>query len=197
MSQERELLHKDSYFNGIILAGGESKRFGSDKCEFEIDGKTMLERVVENFENPIIVSRKPRKINGIQVFDYGKGPVSAVVKALEYVNKDKVFITGCDFPYLKRRIIEFICNKNFDIVMPIIEYPQPLLGCYKVNVLKEYSQILNSFLQLIGKSNTYLIGTEELLMIDPTLKSVKNINTLMDFYSKPIKYTKSILIFKN
>lgn len=178
------------------MAGGESKRFGYDKCEFEIDGRTMLQRVAENFDDPIIVTTKPRKIVGRQVIDYGKGPVYAVVNALAQVNQEKVFITGCDFPYIRRQVIEFICSKNFDIVMPLLEYPQPLLGCYKTDILKKYLPKLKSFQELIGKSDTYLIGTWELSIIDPSLKSVKNINTLMDFYERKIKYTKSVILLK-
>jgi molybdopterin-guanine dinucleotide biosynthesis protein A len=32
---------------GIILAGGKSKRMGTDKASLKLDGKTLLERCVE------------------------------------------------------------------------------------------------------------------------------------------------------
>lgn len=196
MKKEKESLHRDSYFDVIILAGGNSKRFGCDKCEFEIDGKTMLQRVAENFDNPIIVTRKLRNVHGRQVIDCGKGPINAVLKALTQVTKEKVFLTGCDFPYITRKIVEFICSKDYDIVMPILESPQPLLGCYKVEILKKYLPNSKSFLDLIGKSDTYLIGTNELSIIDPTLKSLININSLKDLHNNRVRFTRSSIILK-
>ncbi|AWR97071.1 NTP transferase domain-containing protein [Acidianus sulfidivorans JP7] len=188
-------MHKDSCYDVIILAGGESKRFGCDKCNFEFNGKRMLQRVSENFEKPIIVTRNHRKIdNAIEIIDCGKGPVNAVIKALNYVSRDRVFITGCDFPFLRKNISDFICSKDYDIVMPILDYPQPLLGCYNVKALKTLLPYVSSFMQLIGKSTTYLIGTNELSMIDPSLKSTRNINTFNDILNNRIYYSKSVII---
>ncbi|ARM75715.1 molybdenum cofactor guanylyltransferase [Acidianus manzaensis] len=194
MSQVKKSSHRDFYYDTIILAGGESRRFGCDKCDFEFNGKTMLQRVIENFEKPIIVTGKHRKTNGIEVIDCGKGPVNAVLKALSYVSQDRVFITGCDFPFITRKLTDYICSKNFDIVMPILDYPQPLLGCYSVKILKQFLPYITSFQQLIGKSSTYLIGTNELSMIDLSLRSLKNINNPNDLLDNRIFFSKSVII---
>ncbi|BDC19030.1 molybdenum cofactor guanylyltransferase [Acidianus sp. HS-5] len=195
MKEEKKFFYKDS-FDAIILAGGQSKRFGTDKCSFEIDGKTMLQRVAENFERPIIVSRTPRN-SGTEVFDDGNGPIKALQIALEEVNKDKVFVTGCDFPFLKRKVIEYICSKNFEVVMPVLEYPQPLLGCYSTSFLRNSISTITSFQELINLANSiYLIGTEEIKMIDLSLDSLRNINRLTDFHIKIRIFTKSKILLR-
>lgn len=92
-------------YDVMILAGGLSKRFGIDKCCFEVNSKTMLSRLLEQFDNPIVVSRSSRRIKkGILVLENGEyeGPVKGVKEGLKYVRRDRVFITGCDFPFLTR-----------------------------------------------------------------------------------------------
>lgn len=195
MTGEKKYSFKD-FFDAIILAGGESKRFGTDKCLFEIDGKTMLQRVVENFERPIIVTRIPRNYER-EVIDEGKGPIRALEIAVKEIEKDKVFITGCDFPFLKRRVVEYICSKDYEIIMPLLDYPQPLLGCYNVRFLKDNISKVNSLQDLLRlANNAYLIGTEEMRMVDFSLDSLRNINRVVDFYIKIKVYSKSKILLK-
>ncbi|MCY0873626.1 NTP transferase domain-containing protein [Acidianus infernus] len=195
MKEEKKSSCKD-FFDAIILAGGESRRFGTDKCSFEIDGKTMLQRVAENFERPIIVTRIPRNC-GIEIIDEGIGPIRALEIAVKRIEKDKVFVTGCDFPFLKRRVVEYICSKDYEIAMPLLEYPQPLLGCYNTRFLKNNISKVNSLQELIGIANSaYLIGTEEIKMIDLSLDSLRNINRLTDFYTKVKIFTKSKILLR-
>lgn len=195
MKEEKKSSCKD-FFDAIILAGGESRRFGTDKCSFEMDGKTMLQRVAENFERPIIVTRIPRNC-GIEIIDEGIGPIRALEIAVKRIEKDKVFVTGCDFPFLKRRVVEYICSKDYEIAMPLLEYPQPLLGCYNTRFLKNNISKVNSLQELIGiASSAYLIGTEEIKMIDLSLDSLRNINRLTDFYTKVKIFTKSKILLR-
>ncbi|MDT7900764.1 MAG: molybdenum cofactor guanylyltransferase [Acidianus sp.] len=195
MKEEKKSSYKD-FFDAIILAGGESKRFGTDKCSFEIDGKTMLQRVAENFENPIIVTRTPRNYR-IEIIDDGKGPIKALEIAIKKIKKDKVFVTGCDFPFIKRKVVEYICSKDYEITMPLLEYPQPLLGCYDTRFLKSNISRIVSLQDLIYfANNVYLIGTEEIKMIDSSLDSLRNINRLTDFYTKIKIFTKSKILLR-
>ncbi|EZQ03213.1 MULTISPECIES: molybdenum cofactor guanylyltransferase [Acidianus] len=197
MKLEARLKCKSSWYDVIVLAGGESKRFGCDKCDFELSGKSMLKRVVEQFNNAIIVSRFKRGITKTEILDKGNGPLRAVEYALPYIRSEKVFITGCDFPFVRTSIADLLCSKDFDAVIPILDQPQPLLGCYKTNFLLRNISKVNSFMSLLRQSNnTYLIGTEELRLIDPSLLSLRNINYFIDLL-KPVKvFTKSTIILK-
>ncbi|MEM0363121.1 MAG: molybdenum cofactor guanylyltransferase [Sulfolobaceae archaeon] len=188
-------------YDAIILAGGLSKRFGFDKCCFTINSKTMLERVVEQFEKPIVVSRSYRKLdNAILVLESGdyRGPIKGLEEGLKYVKKDRVFITGCDFPFLTRNLVDYICSKNYDIVMPITEEPQPLLGCYSTPFLKQNIKKVDRLIDLILFSkHVYFIGTNEIIRADPTLTSLINVNSIVDLILRPIRiYSLSRLIIR-
>ncbi|BFH72449.1 molybdenum cofactor guanylyltransferase [Sulfurisphaera javensis] len=186
------------FFDVIILAGGESKRFGSDKCCFEFNGKTFLERIVENFNNPIIVTNKQRKVQGIQIIDnIRKGPVKAIELALSCVFREKVFITGCDFPFITYELASFICNKEADISLIVEEEIQPLLGCYSTSFLKNYITHVKTLYQLINYANTvYFIGTYELKLHGFSSIQLKNINSWKDFLINQDKYTLSKYVIK-
>jgi molybdopterin-guanine dinucleotide biosynthesis protein A len=196
----KKLLHKD-FYDSIILAGGYSIRFGSDKCEFCISGKSMLQRVAEIFDFPIIISNIERKIDNkefkIIIDRERKGPLRAIKYAFPFLTKDKVFITGCDFPFITKELVNLICNKDYDIVLPLLEYPQPLLGCYKTSFIESNYERVNSFVDLINLAKSvYLIGTEEIKIVDPLLNSVLNINRINDILKKENIFTKSKIILK-
>ena len=190
--------YKGSSFDVIVLAGGESKRFGSDKCCFEFNGKSFLERVVENFDNPIIVTNKSRNVKGIEIIDNErKGPVNAVKLALPYVNKERVFITGCDFPFITRELANFICSKDAEISIVEEEEVQPLLACYSTSFLRENINKVRSLYELINYAKTvYFVGTFELRLHGFSLETLKNINSWKDFYKNQDKYTLSRYIIK-
>ena len=191
---------KNSFFDVIILAGGESKRFGSDKCCFEFNGKKFLERVAENFDNPIIVTNKKRNIKiGIEVIDYErKGPVNAVKLALPYIKKEKVFITGCDFPYITRRLAEFVCSKEAEISIIEEKEVQPLLACYSTSLIRENIDKVKTLYELINYAKSvYFIGTYELKLNGFSLIELKNINSWKDFHANQDKYTLSKYIIRD
>lgn len=162
--------------------------------------KTFLQRIVENFENPIIVTNKRReKIDkGIQIIDnILRGPVHALKQAIPYLKKDKVFVTGCDFPFVTRELANFICNKEAEMSIIKEKELQPLLACYSTSFIKsriEYVKTLYE-LQQYAKS-IYIIGTYELILNGFSLTQLKNINSWTDLYTNQDKYTLSMYIIK-
>ncbi|QKQ99652.1 NTP transferase domain-containing protein [Metallosphaera tengchongensis] len=178
-------------FDVIVLAGGSSSRFGADKCDFEIDGQTMLDRVTSNFLNPIIVTSKERRVSkGVQILDPDRrGPLAGVAKAIQFLEKPKVFITGCDFPFLKRSLVELICSKP-ELVSTTITCGkiQPLLSCYSTQFLVSRLRSSPSLTDVVYSSpSVYVVGTREIGMVDPSLKSLINVNRITDLYSQRSK----------
>ncbi|ABP96164.1 Molybdopterin-guanine dinucleotide biosynthesis protein A-like protein [Metallosphaera sedula] len=177
-------MYRDS-FDAVILAGGNSIRFGTDKCEFEIDGKSMLKRVAELFELPIIVTDKPRDIKGKIVQDNWKdGPLKALKLALKLVSKEKVFVTGCDFPFLSRGLVEILCSKQEHVATTLTcGKIQPLLSCYSLDYLKTHIDNFKSMTDLlINSPSVYIAGLREITMIDPHLRTLLNVNRVSDLW---------------
>jgi molybdopterin-guanine dinucleotide biosynthesis protein A len=198
--EEIRSLSKDS-FDAIILSGGKSERFGADKCAYVIDGKTMLERVAGNFSDPIIVARDRYPVKWKVVIDpltEERNPLIGLKKGMEHVKSEKVFITGCDFPFLKRSVVDLICSKKADVSLPFLEGTvQPLLGCYSTSHVRKRLKYAQSLKKIVFTAKTiYLVGTEEIRSVDPTLRSLVNVNTFEDLHRKISDFTKSRLIIK-
>jgi len=191
------LLCRD-FYDVVILSGGFSKRFGSDKCEFCISGKRMIERVAEVFDRPIVVSHVDRRLKVDHIFVEDKerrGPGYALKLAVPFLKREKVFVTGCDFPFIKKEVADLICSKDFDVSMPITEEPQPLLGCYKAELIRRYD--VRRLVDLIEVARSvYLVGTEEIAFVDPNLLSLRNVNTVSDLGRRCRVFTKSRIIFR-
>lgn len=111
---------------GVILAGGKSSRFGSNKAEAHLGDKTLLEHIIskveKNFLEVLIVSNKESiKINKKNVFlvkDFIKGqlgPLIGILSAMKWIeqnNKKYKWIATfpCDTPFFDDSIIEKLKN---------------------------------------------------------------------------------------
>ncbi|WOE51925.1 molybdenum cofactor guanylyltransferase [Sulfuracidifex metallicus] len=164
-----------------MLAGGKSSRFGCDKCEFKINGATMLDRLNFEFGEPLIVSRHQRGYKR-EVVEEGRyeGPLKGIKTALNYMKGDKVFLTGCDYPFLTSRLVEHFCDKNFKVVSYYDGRFQPLLSCYSLDYLKQVIGNARKLTDLILMSNEiYLVGYYEVKMLDPYMLSVEDMDSLV------------------
>ncbi len=111
---------------GVILAGGKSSRFGSNKADAHLGDKTLLEHIIskveKNFLEVLIVSNKESiKINKKNVFlvkDFIKGqlgPLIGILSAMKWIeqnNKKYKWIATfpCDTPFFDDSIIEKLKN---------------------------------------------------------------------------------------
>ena len=111
---------------GVILAGGKSSRFGSNKADAHLGDKTLLEHTISKLENffleVLIVSNKESiKINKKNVFlvkDFIKGqlgPLIGILSAMKWIeqnNKKYKWIATfpCDTPFFDDSIIEKLKN---------------------------------------------------------------------------------------
>ena len=111
---------------GVILAGGKSSRFGSNKADAHLGDKTLLEHTISKVEKifleVLIVSNKESiKINKKNVFlvkDFIKGqlgPLIGILSAMKWIeqnNKKYKWIATfpCDTPFFDDSIIEKLKN---------------------------------------------------------------------------------------
>ena len=111
---------------GVILAGGKSSRFGSNKADAHLGDKTLLEhtisKVEKNFLEVLIVSNSESiKINKKNVFlvkDFIKGqlgPLIGILSSMKWIqqyNKKYKWIATfpCDTPFIDDSIIGKLKN---------------------------------------------------------------------------------------
>ena len=114
---------------GTVLAGGKSKRFGSDKSSAKLGDKSLIEHTISKIENNfkeilIITNNENIIFNNNNVFlinDIIKGylgPLVGVLTAMDWVKKNKknynwIATFPCDTPFFDQSVIE-----------TIIKYPQ-------------------------------------------------------------------------
>lgn len=163
----------------IVLSGGTGRRFGSDKSEAKINGKTLLELVSSDLGDLIIVGPES-SIRAKYILENPPlgGPVAAIGAALKYVDTELVGIFAVDMPFATRLIPELLEKLTQDAALPIDEqgYLQPLAGIYKSQPLRS---AFTTFESLSGQSMKSLI---EKLHIDRV--EVSNPDLLMDVDTK-------------
>lgn len=130
---------------GVVLAGGESRRFGSDKALAPWKGKTMVESVVaivsEMFASNLVVAKRPQSLplwdrpDVRVVADMILEPHSlgGLWSGLSHARTEHAFVCACDMPFLRPRLVEALweTNAGYDAVIPVWRgRPQPLCGIY-------------------------------------------------------------------
>ena len=89
---------------GAILAGGQSRRFGSDKAEALFEGKALLDHVADALRPQcaelVIAGRQwPGLTSVADIPEAGLGPLGGLAGALDYAERngfDAVLSCGCD-----------------------------------------------------------------------------------------------------
>lgn len=127
---------------GVILAGGRSSRMKFNKAFAEIGGrpviKILIDKFAQLFDETMIISNEPEVYSalGPRVFTdiYPRmGPVSGIHSGLYHARFDRVFVLGCDVPFINMQLVEYMLNAldDYDSVVPEIDsYLQPLAAVY-------------------------------------------------------------------
>jgi molybdopterin-guanine dinucleotide biosynthesis protein A len=192
---------------GVILAGGENRRFPSLKAFIKIanykDNHTIIERnlkLLKGIFNEVFISTNmPEKYFYLDAPLIGdvlpsRGPMSGIYSSLINAKSDCIFVIACDMPFVKREVVSVICEKHLemssikqvDATIPVFnDEPQPLFGVYCKTALPYLENcILNektSMKRLLSEINTNFIGESDIMKIDPTGRSFVNINTMEDY----------------
>lgn len=144
-------------FTGVILAGGLSSRFGSNKALADWRGKSlilhMLDILKPHFPHCLIVTKRPMdyKALGLDVdivedVSSSQHPLVGVLSALQHAKGDYSFICGCDMPFLQDRLVEALCEaaSGYEAVVPIWRgRRQPLCGVYSQACLAAIRRIMD------------------------------------------------------
>lgn len=151
---------KKNTVTGYILAGGKSSRMGTDKGLMLLDGKPLIEHIIEQLKpavgNLVIVSNNPAYAAfGYELItDLVKdiGPAGGIYSALTHSKTDKNFILSCDMPFVTTAAIDFIIQQtsSAQIILPVHKgQMEPMFGLYSKSCLTQWHALIQQgFLKL-------------------------------------------------
>ena len=183
---------------GVILAGGQAKRFeGHNKAFIRIGGRRILDRlldVYDRFFDPIVlVTNDPAAymdVDALIVSDHYpvRSSLNGLHAGLFAAAHEYAFFAACDTPFIKdtmiRRILDRI-ERKADLIIPATSAGyEPMCAVYKKTCLPAMKwQLEHDRLKIQGlfrKVRVKTIPEDDLRTVDPELISFFNINTPED-----------------
>jgi len=197
-------------FSAAVLAGGDSKRMGTNKAFLKLDGKDLIEIVYEKiaalFKEVIIVTDRPgefRHLPAILTTDFiregDKNALRGIQAGLTVASFPACFVVACDMPFLSLPLIHYMSSftEDFDVVVPRVgTYYEPLFAFYNKNALGTINSHLAGkkfkIFDLFSVLKVKEISEQRIRTFDPKMLSFFNINTREDFdkareFYRPIK----------
>jgi molybdopterin-guanine dinucleotide biosynthesis protein A len=182
---------------GVILAGGQSSRFGSNKALALWRGKLLIQHVRDSlssvFDDILLSTNSPDQYMFLKmptVIDRypNMGPLAGIHAALHHSSKPWIFVVGCDMPAITPDLISFLSSyaqDEFEAVLPWLKAgPEPLCGLYhKTALAKIEMQLANrkpQLKELIEKLSVRKVAEEELRTVSDGLGVFININSTKD-----------------
>lgn len=182
---------------GVILAGGQSSRFGSNKALAMWRNKFLVQHVSDVlasvFNDILLSTNSPDqfvflKLPTVADRFQNMGPLAGIHAALNHSLKPWIFVVGCDMPAITPDLIFCLCgyaNNEFDAVIPWLKSgPEPLCGLYhKTALAKIELQLTNRKAQmqeLLGKLTVRKVNETELQKVSGGLQVFSNINRAQD-----------------
>ena len=182
---------------GVILAGGRSSRFGSNKALVRIDGVPLIQRTADLlsslFPQCLLVTNTPAEYEFLSLpvthdrFQ-GFGPLAGIHAALLQISTPRAFVVACDMPNLSPELIQYMCSiseEAYDVIIPWLERGQePLFGIYRKSCLAVITSCLQhmdcQIIRALGDLRVRRISEAEILAITGDLSCFKNINRPTD-----------------
>lgn len=183
---------------GVILAGGASRRMGSNKALLKLHGIPLIEQVyrilASLFRQVIIVTNSP----GIYAFlpcptvpDIypDAGAIAGLHAGMAASATERIFVAACDMPFLNPELIRMLCayDPQAQAVVPMNGegFFEPLHAVYAVSALDTARDLIEkgdrSILVLLKRIRTLMIPYRQVCAIPGAGESFRNLNTPEEF----------------
>jgi molybdopterin-guanine dinucleotide biosynthesis protein A len=168
--------------SAMILTGGASSRFGSDKSQAVLGSHSLIENLLTGLPSEIeivIVGPKiqdtSRSVQYAREDPSGEGPVAAIHAGLDLIHSEFVAIIATDLPFAHRILEVLISNlpDSEDATIPLDshEVRQTLCAVYRSDALRRALAELGDSRGQSMQNLTSLLSVKE-LHIEPTLHHI-------------------------
>lgn len=180
----------------LVMAGGRSRRFGSDKLEAVVDGSTILDRVIAavrgSTDDITIVGRAYPGMPTVLDPEPRRGPLAALAFALPRVAAgDAVLVVGGDHPFLVPGLLKLLVDSldRHDAVVPVDRdgRAQPLVAVYRPSLAAAMDEAVNSgrlsLIDFLGSVDVDWVGVSRWEVPDPDGSSFLDVDTTDDLFA--------------
>ena len=174
---------------------------GRPKAWLPFAGEAMLSRVVrllgESVSPMVVVAAPdqelpalPSDVRVVRDEETDRGPLEGLAAGLSALQGtvDAAYASSCDVPFLRpgfvRRMIDLLGDHQ--ACVPFVDgFHQSLAAVYRLHVLDAVRSLLKenrlrpAF--LFDEVPTFIVSADELRDVDPTLESLRNVNTPQDY----------------
>ena len=186
--------------SAVILAGGDSKRMGTNKAFLRLEDSNLIDlvfnRVNSLFAETIVVSDRleelaylPAKFTRDLFTGVEKSALRGIHAGLTVSSYPASFVIGCDMPFFSLSLINYMSRFaiQYDVVVPRHgEHFQPLFAFYNKTTLDLILERLKENKLKISDLYRSLrikdIVEDTIKEFDPHFFSFNNINTRDDYY---------------
>jgi molybdopterin-guanine dinucleotide biosynthesis protein A len=190
---------------GILLAGGQSRRFGSPKAFAVHQNEYFFKKVIkvlEPYVNDIIIVSHPsitqrlqseyegKVIEDVEEFR-GDGPLAGIYSGMSTLTSDTYIILPCDMPFLLPSTIMWLIEQyelsgGYDGVAPIVNgKTQPLVTILSQSVQSIiYKKLIKKQLRLMDLYNSTRINIVDATNLPYATDQFRNINSMDDYGSE-------------
>jgi molybdopterin-guanine dinucleotide biosynthesis protein A len=180
---------------GVIMAGGLSSRFGSNKALALFHNKPVIQHVAETisplFPTCLLSTNTPEAytflgLSTVKDIYPNAGPLGGIHAALSAIDQPRCFVVGCDMPLIDPKLVRFLCTlaeeqDDRDVVLPwLASGPEPLCAVYSQTGLPVIEKdLIKRNLKLsdtVSELRVRRVKEEELLASGADLSTFRNIN---------------------
>jgi molybdopterin-guanine dinucleotide biosynthesis protein A len=196
---ENTLSRLEPAISVIVLAGGQSRRFGRDKSLLEIEGRPLLTRTVDKLatlsDDLIVVTNDPthsrlldRTARLVPDERPGLGSLMGIYSGLKEARHAHALVVACDMPFLNLALIRYMLPlaDAHDVVIPQLDgMLEPLHAIYGKACLPHMLQLLDEgrhrIVAFFDDVRVRYVENQEIDRFDPRRLSFVNVNSLQDW----------------
>lgn len=187
-------------FAAAVLGGGQGRRLGMSKVYLEIDGRTVLDHIIDClwdvFPSILIILKSGNHApvavarSGVELIPDvlpSNGPLVGIYTALQHSPAPYVFVMACDMPYPNMDLVRYMLREaaGWEAVVPrMSDHLEPLFAVYRRDLLEKVRDFLDKdrlkIPDLIAQLDVRYLEEDEIAACDPDFRSFFNINTLED-----------------
>lgn len=180
--------------SGAVLAGGNSRRMGTDKRWILVAGVPMLVRAVDALhtvaDDVFVVGAAGKHEVPVPVITdrrSGQGPVAGIETALANARHPVVLVVAVDHPWLASPVLELLVERlvaaptRMAAVLGTATGPQPLIAAWRATARHAVGRLLDGgerrAMSLIDRLPVEVVPVSDWLRLDPEGRTATDVDT--------------------